>query len=128
MEPRIDWDSLDEERKTLLSNYLYEVETVTGTNRVRFTKKECSCCGEVGFVPEKHRFLCVFCYETAHYFDESVRDLYEQMRRTASSGYDKVRMNIPIGIKGTIEEPEVYNTTVYSTKDMTQEELQALIP
>lgn len=125
-----EWDNLDKDRRHMLYDYLKEMEPVNGIDKVRFTKRECSCCGEVGFVPEHHRFLCVFCWVTAHYFDDPLPDILKAMRETPdydSGGRDKVATNIPIGIEGIGIEPEVYSTTIYSSDDYSQEELQAMI-
>ena len=132
MARKIDWERLDNDQQFILSNYLEEMEPVMGMLKVRFTDRICTCCGQSGFVPEHHKFLCVFCYVSAPFFVENLTEPFKTenfaIRESDGKGIDKVNINIPIGIAGLPEEPNVYRTVKYSSKNMTQEELQALIP
>ena len=125
-------ENLDDVRRKILADYLDEMQRVSCMAKVDFAvTRECSCCGETGYVPTHHKYLCVFCWVSAPYFAEETYHIFGGSytnRSTDGKGLDKVRINIPVGIEGTKMEPEVYYTKEFSARDYTQAELQAMIP
>jgi len=124
---RANRDSLDKDRRFILSSYLEEMERVNGMAKVDFAvTRECSCCGETGYVPTHHKFLCVFCYVAAPFFaTNEVKPFGE--RDSEGRGIDKVNINIPIGIEGVEIDQSSSDITVYSAEYYTQAELQAMV-
>jgi hypothetical protein len=124
-------DGIEKWRTQVLTDYLEEMERVRCMAKVDFkVTQACSCCGEVGYVPTHHRFLCVFCWVTASLLatpQDVAEDSYTRQGKGEES-WDKVRSNIPIGIEGTEREPDVYYTLEFNARDYTQAELQAMIP
>ena len=124
-------EGLTKYRRAILSNYLEEMELVNGMAKVNFIKKKaCSSCGEEGYVPEHHKYLCVFCWATASYFVEAHEDLHEKVRHGYSDkpGFDRVNLNMPVGIQGIYHDKTPSDIMIYNDKNFTQEELQAMIP
>lgn len=91
---------------------------------VVFSKtRACHCCGNVGWVPEHFRFLCVFCYVKHQTFDPHESEDY-----TVPHGWmrgDVPRMAIPY--EGDSTEPETYYTQEFSDLEFTQEELRMIL-
>lgn len=109
------------ELRSILVAYFKEYECGGMAKPVISKTRACTCCGEIGFVPNHHKYLCIFCWNHA---GVATQDHVISTDRAL----DKVRINIPIGIEGTEMEPEVYHTMTFSARDYTQEQLQAMIP
>jgi hypothetical protein len=120
-------DSLDKDRRFILSSYLEEMERVNEMGKVDFAvTRECSCCGETGYVPKHHKYLCVFCWVAAPFFATNEAKPFGE-RDSEGRGIDKVNINIPIGIEGVEFDQSSSDITVYSAKYFSQEELQAMV-
>lgn len=124
------WQQLDTDQKVMMKGWLDEryPSGVHEPKRLFRETQPCSCCGETGWVPTVHKYLCVFCWVAAPYFAEYQQDSDIGLKDNDGKGMDRVSTNIPAGIEGTPTEPQVYSTVEYSAEKMTQEELQALIP
>jgi len=112
-------EDLKPDRRKIRNDYL---EDNIGMD-ITFSKRPCSCCGEVGWVPDHHRFLCVFCYVTHQNFDP-----HESEDQLMPSGWvrgDMPRMAVPR--IGEPAEPDTYYTKEYSSLEMTQEELRMIL-
>lgn len=118
----MNWDELSKYKRHILKDYLEEMTPVRNMEGVSFdSKRACSACGEAGYVPTHHRFLCVFCwciYQTKEPFGGSmVEDGWVQG--------DKSRMPIPI--QGIVQDEGVIYTVTYNAKNCTQADLQSLV-
>ena len=124
------WKKLDEDQLYIMSSYLQEMERVRGQVPVKFKATEaCSCCGNVGYVPQHHRFLCVFCWTCAPMLADFT-EAAEEMRAKQGKGeysWDKVRSNIPIGIEDVQHDESPSDILIYTDRNFTQDELKALI-
>jgi hypothetical protein len=124
------WNQLDSDQRVMVKGWLEE-RYPSGVHEPTKLFKEtqpCSCCGETGWVPAVHKFLCVFCWVAAPYFAEYRQDNDVGMKDNDGRGTDKVSTNIPIGIQGTPTEPNVYYTMTFNARDFTQDQLEAMIP
>jgi hypothetical protein len=109
-----------EEKRALLSAYMDSMAPVRGMEQVKFSKtRACSNCGEIGFVPTHHKYLCVFCWRNYGNLQPRGEETIPPHKRT--------KKRIPIRRADEPIEPEVYSTVVYSSKDMTQEQLRAIL-
>lgn len=110
-------------RLRILNDYLEDMALVRGQGQVKFSKtKVCTCCGEAGYVPEHHRFLCVFCYCAHQNYDPHDAEAHDQYQWKRG---DMPRLSIPR--IGESEEPDTYYTKEFSTIEFTQEELEMIL-
>ena len=125
-------DDLSKWRAYVLSDYLEEMARANGMEKVNFkVKQACSCCGETGYVPEHHKFLCVFCWVSAPFFAQEsfeVFDTSEGPNRAEGRGIDKVNTNVPASIEGIHHDETPSDILIYNAKNFSQDELQAMIP
>lgn len=118
---------LDEDKRSIYFYYVKEIFPVRGMYpKILFSNtKECSCCGEVGWVPKDHRFLCIFCWVTNRY-GEMEPEIPDNER-------GRIRGDVPrcpVGIEGRNFPPDghVVYTVTYPVQDMDEAELRKLIP
>ncbi len=113
-------DEEGRELRAILTAYFKEYECGGMAKPVLSKERECTCCGEIGFVPKHHKYLCIFCWNHA-----GVASIDHTI--STDRALDRVRINIPIGIEGTKVEPEVYYTQIYNRKNSTQKFLDSLV-
>lgn len=88
--------------------------------------RECSCCGRKGLVPKHHRYLCIICWAT----NGDMPNDTEMLSLEELDFEEKLLSETPkLQGKDTLEDhpPRVYKEIVYSSENMTQEELQAIL-
>lgn len=124
------WQELDKDRRVMMKGWLDNQYPIIGMEPTRLFKETqpCSCCGETGWVPTSHKYLCVFCWVAAPYLAHNVQDSDVGLKDSDGKGTDRVSTNIPVGIEGTPREPDVYNSVVYVNTGDNQEFLRSLVP
>lgn len=140
MKDNINWDNLEKHEKQMLSDYLREYKGFCEEMAsVRFSNRACTCCGRTGYVPEHHRYLCVFCWvhpgmdgeptTVCHLHsldgDDGSRRMY-----APGEGDNQDLFRYPVGIEGEEHPPDghVVYTITYDLASMTEEEIHNLVP
>ncbi len=94
-------------------NYLYDPDVT-----IKFGKARCTGCGRKGCVPSHHRFLCVVCHASG---GNSIPHKVKQRGKCS-----KIREPL-FSELSSVEPATVSKEIVYSSKDMSQAELRAIL-
>jgi len=89
-------------------------------------ERECTACLRKGLVPKHHRYLCVVCWAT----NGEMPNVTEMLSLEELDFEEKLLSESPkLQGKDTLADrpPRVYKEIVYSSENMTQEELQAIL-